>query len=95
MPLYWLSATIIIALFQWAFLIEAKQNLSQYQTVCTEIVAQANGVSRSNIATGLALSNAQILTNLQQAILSLPMYSAGTQTVIDGQEGESVLDHHN
>ena len=95
---YIISQTNIMSgahFMQWAFIVEAKQDQSRYQTVLTDILTQSPSISSSDVTTALALSNADIATKLRNAILALPMYDATEVGVMDELKGESILDHIN
>ncbi len=79
------------ALLQWAMVLAAKGNTAHYRDICSRIIVQDPSVSEANVAAALAMSEANITTNLENAIDAHPNYARGTQTALDGLSGESVL----
>ncbi|MBL3599773.1 MAG: DUF4157 domain-containing protein [gamma proteobacterium endosymbiont of Lamellibrachia anaximandri] len=79
------------ALLQWAMVLAAKGNTAHYRDICTRIIVQDPSVSEANVVAALAMSEANITTNLENAIDAHPNYTRGTRTALDGLSGESVL----
>lgn len=79
------------ALLQWAMVLAAKGNTAHYRDICTRIIVQDPSVSEANVVAALAMSEANITTNLENAIDAHPNYARGTNTALDGLSGESVL----
>ncbi|RDH93192.1 MAG: hypothetical protein DIZ77_00230 [endosymbiont of Seepiophila jonesi] len=77
---------------QWALILATKGDTARYQEICTRILLQDPSVSEANVVAALALSVADITTRLEDAIAELPNYARGTNVVLDGLSGESVLD---
>ncbi|MEM7655084.1 MAG: hypothetical protein AAF399_03065 [Bacteroidota bacterium] len=83
-------------LFQWAAVLEAKQNLTRYQTLATTLLqTPPNAVATADLANAFAMTNAALQTRLQQVIALLPIYAAGNQAILDGAQAETIVDHFN
>lgn len=84
-----------IALFQWAFIVETLSDRARYEAIAKRVLLQSASVVEADINNALALSQADAIQRLRNAILAMPQYGGNPNIVRDGLRGESILDNIN
>jgi hypothetical protein len=84
-----------MALFQWAFIIETMADRARYEAIAKRILLQSSSVSEADINNALAMSQADVLQRLRNAILAMPQYGGNPNIARDGLRGQSILDNVN
>ena len=83
------------AYLQWAYIMITKPDQATYKDTCVAVLTQIPNVSEATINNALAMTDAQLTTNITNALTSSPLYSAGSQIFFDGNAGPSFMDHLN